>query len=193
MAQLSSCIQSLYTSRASRLLYRLPSISCRIPSIPRVYLGIVIYLVCCTFNMETSSPLAAMHPPAGPFGQPDRFRSHPHTLFHSLNQPRGSGTLDFAEQFQRSRPDYFNVKSVRGSSPAASLAADLCQNFHIDNDARLAAPASMYCKCGQIWLMFHSPHFPTPRRALFTTSTIMNGMEARGKAHNERIGQEIEN
>lgn len=100
-----------------------------------------------------------MHPPAGPFGQPDRFGSHPHTLFHSLNQPRGSGTLDFAEQFQRSRPDYFNVKSVRGSSPAASLAADLCQNFHIDNDA--------------------SPHFPTPRRALFTTSTIMNGMEAR--------------
>ena len=28
--------------------------------------------------------------------------------------------------------DYFNLKPVRGSSPTASLAADLSQNFHID-------------------------------------------------------------
>lgn len=28
--------------------------------------------------------------------------------------------------------DYFNMKPVRGTSPTASLAADLSQNFHID-------------------------------------------------------------
>lgn len=28
--------------------------------------------------------------------------------------------------------DYFNLKSVRGSSPTTTLAADLSQNFHID-------------------------------------------------------------
>ncbi|KAI4173292.1 MAG: hypothetical protein LQ343_003003 [Gyalolechia ehrenbergii] len=28
--------------------------------------------------------------------------------------------------------DYFSLKPVRGSSPTASLAADLSQNFHID-------------------------------------------------------------
>lgn len=32
--------------------------------------------------------------------------------------------------------DYFNVKGVNGSSPTASLAADLSQNFRIDNEAR---------------------------------------------------------
>ena len=30
------------------------------------------------------------------------------------------------------KPDYFALKPVRGSSPTASLAADLSQNFHID-------------------------------------------------------------
>ena len=29
--------------------------------------------------------------------------------------------------------DYFTLKPVRGSSPTASLAADLSQNFHIDH------------------------------------------------------------
>lgn len=53
--------------------------------------------------------------------------------------------------------DYFNVKGVNGSSPTASLAADLSQNFRIDNEA--------------------SPRFPTPRRALFTTNAIMGALE----------------
>jgi M-phase inducer tyrosine phosphatase len=30
------------------------------------------------------------------------------------------------------KPDYFQMKPIRGSSPTASLAADLSQNFHID-------------------------------------------------------------
>lgn len=33
---------------------------------------------------------------------------------------------------KKSNPDYFAMKPVRGSSPTASLAADLSQNFHID-------------------------------------------------------------
>lgn len=33
---------------------------------------------------------------------------------------------------KKSSSDYFNMKPVRGSSPTASLAADLSQNFHID-------------------------------------------------------------
>lgn len=47
-----------------------------------------------------------------------------------------------------SKPDYFQMKPVRGSSPTASLAADLSQNFHIDM----------------------SPQLPTPRRSLFTSN-----------------------
>jgi len=30
------------------------------------------------------------------------------------------------------KQDYFSMQPVRGSSPTASLAADLCQNMHID-------------------------------------------------------------
>lgn len=49
-----------------------------------------------------------------------------------------------------SSSDYFSrvKKPIRGSSPTASLAADLSQNFHIDA----------------------SPRFPTPRRSLFTSN-----------------------
>jgi len=61
--------------------------------------------------------------------------------------PRGSGTFSLGDQFtnhlQRSYPDYhLNVKAVQGSSPAASLAADLSQNFSI-TDARLVTAASL--------------------------------------------------
>lgn len=45
--------------------------------------------------------------------------------------------LSLREQLHRSTSDYFTAKDVRGSSPAASLAADLSQNFRIDNEARL--------------------------------------------------------
>ncbi|KAI2640781.1 Rhodanese-like protein [Hypomontagnella submonticulosa] len=101
--------------------------------------------------MDSSSPLAAMRPaPAAPWGQP-------HYL--SSRNPFGSGGTGIREHLQRSRPDYFNLKTIRGSSPSASLAADLSQNFRINNE--------------------ESPHFPTPRRALFT-SNMMEGLENRG-------------
>lgn len=84
--------------------------------------------------METSSPLAAMRPPPAPFGQRGLFQSH-HAYPHLSMNPRGSGTFGLRDQFtnhlQRPYPDYLNSKSVQGSSPAASLAADLSQNFTI--------------------------------------------------------------
>ncbi|KYK58557.1 hypothetical protein DCS_05574 [Drechmeria coniospora] len=112
--------------------------------------------------MEASSPLAALHRPMLPapaWGSRDIFRPRPHSLYSSAAGVAGSFSL--REQLHRGSADYFSVKDVRGSSPAASLAADLSQNFRIDNEA--------------------SPHFPTPRRALFTAN-LMGGMESRRKA-----------
>ncbi|KAM3509023.1 hypothetical protein MY10362_000812 [Beauveria mimosiformis] len=97
--------------------------------------------------MEASSPLAALHRPmpAPSWGARDIFRSH-----HSFVGPVASAALSLREQLQRGTSDYFGSNDLRGSSPAASLAADLSQNFRLDSEA--------------------SPHFPTPRRALFTAN-----------------------
>ncbi|KAI0445745.1 rhodanese-like domain-containing protein [Xylaria telfairii] len=96
--------------------------------------------------MEASSPLAAMHP-----APPPSWYGPSHSPFGSGN-PFGTGRSTIREQLQRTRPDYFNVKGIRGSSPSASLAADLSQNFCLDNE--------------------YSPRFPTPRRALFTSHMV---------------------
>ncbi|KJZ78345.1 hypothetical protein HIM_02383 [Hirsutella minnesotensis 3608] len=109
--------------------------------------------------MEASSPLAALHRPLMPapsWGGRDIFRSAPHS--HYSPHAGVSSSFSLREQLHKGGSDYFNVKDVRGSSPAASLAADLSQNFRLDNEA--------------------SPHFPTPRRALFTAN-MMSGMESR--------------
>ena len=89
--------------------------------------------------MERSSPLAAMRPPSmpGPWGLchdahlappppfPGRGRFGPDGFnFKDLSMKRSSSSS--------SSCDYFTLKPVRGSSPTASLAADLSQNFHID-------------------------------------------------------------
>ncbi|KAK8148269.1 cell division cycle- protein [Beauveria asiatica] len=107
--------------------------------------------------MEASSPLAALHRPmpAPSWGARDIFRSH-----HSFVGPVASAALSLREQLQRGTSDYFGSNDLRGSSPAASLAADLSQNFRLDSEA--------------------SPHFPTPRRALFTAN-VMGGFANRGK------------
>lgn len=84
--------------------------------------------------METSSPLAAMQPsmpmPSWGGGQ-DIFRSHPHSHYSPVG---GIGHRALRERLQKA--DYFTIKDIQGSSPAASLAADLSQNFRIDNEAR---------------------------------------------------------
>lgn len=85
--------------------------------------------------MEASSPLAAMHPAAsmaGWGGGQDIFRSHTHP--HYPSGAGGIGSRALRERLQKT--DYFNIKDVSGSSPAATLAADLSQNFRIDNDVR---------------------------------------------------------
>ncbi|KAI0165043.1 M-phase inducer phosphatase [Xylariaceae sp. FL1272] len=97
--------------------------------------------------MDSSSPLAAVRPMAPPaWGRPS----------HAPYNPFATGRPSIREQLQRTRPDYFNIKPVQGSSPSASLAADLSQNFSIDSEI--------------------SPRFPTPRRALFTSNMMAPSM-----------------
>lgn len=83
--------------------------------------------------MEASSPLAALHRPmpAPAWGNRDIFRSH-----HHFTGPTSGSTISLREQLHKSNSDYFSAKDSRGSSPAASLAADLSQNFRLDNEAR---------------------------------------------------------
>lgn len=79
--------------------------------------------------MEHSSPLAAMQPPSVLFGH--CFRPEP-TSYPSLSG-FGQNSFNFKDlSMKKSSSDYFNMKPIRGSSPTASLAADLSQNFHID-------------------------------------------------------------
>jgi len=79
--------------------------------------------------MEFSSPLAAMRPApvAGPWAHRKDL-----PLFrpaHALN----ANSFNFKDMsMEKSNSDYFGTKLVRGSSPTVSLAADLSQNFHID-------------------------------------------------------------
>lgn len=83
--------------------------------------------------MEHSSPLAAMQPPSVLFGH--CFRPDVPTSYGSFGPRSGlkPSSFNFKDlSMKRSQADYFNVKPVRGSSPTASLAADLSQNFHID-------------------------------------------------------------
>ncbi|KAH0493942.1 hypothetical protein TgHK011_000582 [Trichoderma gracile] len=97
--------------------------------------------------MEASSPLAALHRPvpAPAWGGRDIFRSH-------YKNKSASGSLSLREQLHKGTGDLFDIKGVRGSSPAASLAADLSQNLELDNEA--------------------SPKLLTPRRALFTAKVV---------------------
>ena len=86
--------------------------------------------------MERSSPLATVRPSALPFwgcgaeALPDyaRYRDD---FAGKLNF--GPTSFNFKEiSMERAPTDYFSLKPVRGSSPTASLAADLSSNFHID-------------------------------------------------------------
>lgn len=53
--------------------------------------------------------------------------------------------------------DYLNMKPVRGSSPTASLAADLSQNFHIDQRCvkPLSAPSCFVFIFFHLFAFFH--------------------------------------
>lgn len=74
-----------------------------------------------------------MQPPSVMFGH--CFRADAPTSYTSFSPMRGLGHKNFNFKdlsMKKGHGDYFNVKPVRGSSPTASLAADLSQNFHID-------------------------------------------------------------
>jgi hypothetical protein len=81
--------------------------------------------------MEFSSPLAAMHPPPCPPWGNRRDLSASRSMYQS--QTVGSNSFNFKElSMKKTAPDYFTLRPARGSSPTASLAADLSSNFHID-------------------------------------------------------------
>lgn len=86
--------------------------------------------------MEASSPLAALHRPlpTPAWGNRDLFRPRPHSHYSTSSSALASVSL--REQIHKNTADYFSIKEVRGSSPAASLAADLSQNFRLDNENR---------------------------------------------------------
>ncbi|KAK0660368.1 M-phase inducer phosphatase [Lasiodiplodia hormozganensis] len=101
-----------------------------------------------------SSPLAVMQPPPSPgtWGYRRDLAS---------TRPRfnlGANNFNFKDlSMKKGGSDYFASKAARASSPTVSLAADLAQNFTIDQ----------------------SPQLPTPRRSLFTTN-IFQRAEQKG-------------
>ena len=84
--------------------------------------------------MEASSPLAAMQPASimPTWGRKDFYPTH--RTSHLPGASRfGPGAFNFKDlSMKKNNPDYFGMGPIRGSSPTASLAADLSQNFHID-------------------------------------------------------------
>lgn len=82
--------------------------------------------------MEMSSPLAAMHPPplpAAPWGYRRDLQGA--KLFGGHNF--GPNSFNFRDlSMKKSNPDYFGLPPLRGSSPTASLAADMSSNLHVD-------------------------------------------------------------
>ncbi|KAF2204934.1 Rhodanese-like protein [Delitschia confertaspora ATCC 74209] len=102
-----------------------------------------------------SSPLVTMRPPPmqpAPWGyRRDLPPSKP--LFA---QTLGSKSFNFRDMSMKNS-DYFTLQPLRGSSPTASLAADMSSNLHVDQ----------------------SPQLTTPRRSLFT-SGVFQQLDNRG-------------
>jgi M-phase inducer tyrosine phosphatase len=100
--------------------------------------------------MEHSSPLAAMQPPSMLLGH--CFRAGvdpPPTSFpHAGRKLFAPPTFNFKDRsMNTSHLDYFSSKPIHGSSPAASLAADLSQNFHIDKRYELFLSVLSLSRC----------------------------------------------
>ncbi|EGD86516.1 uncharacterized protein TERG_08755 [Trichophyton rubrum CBS 118892] len=95
-----------------------------------------------------------MHPPSVHFGH--CFRAEPassFTQFPAAVPSFGPDSFNFRDlSMKRARADYFTaVKPAARPSPTVSLAADLSQNFHIDQSPQLATPrrslfsANLFC------------------------------------------------
>jgi M-phase inducer tyrosine phosphatase len=126
--------------------------------------------------MELSSPLAAMHPPPipGPWGyRRDLPPSRP--LFGGANTFR-SKNFNFRDMsMKKSNTDYFTLQPIRGSSPTASLAADMSSNLHVDQRYALASIGILSSQ-----LTIPSPQVATPRRSLFTQN-LFQPLDNRGR------------
>ncbi|EGE05519.1 M-phase inducer phosphatase [Trichophyton equinum CBS 127.97] len=121
--------------------------------------------------MEQSSPLAAMHPPSVHFGH--CFRAEPassFTQFPAAVPSFGPDSFNFRDlSMKRARADYFTaVKPAARPSPTVSLAADLSQNFHIDQSPQLATPrrslfsANLFCSDNDTITTPPIPSSPAP-------------------------------
>jgi hypothetical protein len=97
--------------------------------------------------MEMSSPLAAMRPPPipGPWGyRRDLAPSRPLFAAHTL----ASKNFNFRDMsMKKSGMDYFTLQPMRGSSPTASLAADMSSNLHVDQRYTLPCAGTATCGC----------------------------------------------
>ena len=130
-----------------------------------------------------------MQPPSFPFGQWG-CRADPTSYSNCGGQyggkvPYDPGSFNFKDlSMSRAPSDYFSLKPIRGSSPTASLAADLSQNFHIDQRYNTPFYSLM------AMLTNSSPQLPTPRRSLFSTNlfaslngrgmeVVLNGLSGR--------------
>lgn len=133
--------------------------------------------------MERSSPLAAMQPASLPFGQWGCRNDIPISYPNYGGRCReknsfGPSSFNFKDLSMSKAPlDYFSLKPVRGSSPTTTLAADLSQNFHIDQ--RYVSQLH--------WMVLAfinfdnpSPGLPTPRRSLFSQN-LFGTITGRGK------------
>lgn len=86
-----------------------------------------------TMMMEASSPLASMQQPH--FMNRCGFGQEPFSYAAYARANFGPNSFNFKDLSMLRKPesDYFNMPPpVRGSSPTASLAADLSQNMNID-------------------------------------------------------------
>jgi M-phase inducer tyrosine phosphatase len=127
--------------------------------------------------MEHSSPLAAMQPPSVMFGH--CFRSDaPTSSYHGFSPIQRLGTSGFnfkdLSMKRHQGEGYFNVRPVRGSSPTASLAADLSQNFHIDQRFVICL-FFPFVRGAMMLTKNFSPQVATPRRSLFSACLFGNG------------------
>lgn len=147
--------------------------------------------------MEHSSPLAAMQPPTMFYGH--CFRAEP-TSYTTCGPQSGIGPSPFNFKdlsMKKGQGDYFGMDPVRGSSPTASLAADLSQNFHIDQ--RFVTPSVHVTSLKDLLLFLSfcvtknltsppktSPQLTTPRRSLFS-SNLFAQANGHGKRHKKRF------
>ena len=131
-------------------------------------------------SMETSSPLASLQPNhPGPFAQ----RCREYTVNFPASCSSELSNFNFKDMSMlKPKPDYFSYHPIKGSSPTTSLAADLSQNFHIEQ--RFDKPFIVFS-----WTCTNqepSPALPTPRRTLFNNNHSLHLLHASSKFSQKR-------